>query len=249
MIHFERQYRKLIQRIQATGYPSYPSKGPCREVIGAELTIMPEVVPLLTGRKMYPAGIIGELKAFLNNAQNNDDFIKHGCNFWGAWADQGVDYARLLFDFNGVNQLDKVINSIKNKPFSRKHIISLWDPSSKTLQPPCVMHYQWLISGRHLNMIWSQRSADVMIGVASDMFSAWLFNQLMARATNLEPGKVVMQIGSAHIYDKHDPEKYLKQSMHYAPVSLKIDFNSMQDWSVEILNYVSSKPVKYELCV
>jgi len=248
-MHFEEQYRQLIYKIINDGYRSFPSKGDCREVPTANIILSPDTLPLITGRRMYPRGIIGELKAFLNNATGKD-FSKYGCNFWGAWADAPIDYARLLHDFNGVNQLEKVLTSLVNKPSSRKHIISLWDPSSTTLQPPCVMHYQWLVDEQgKLNMIWSQRSVDVMVGLASDMFSAWLFNLLMSEATGYEQGTVYMQLGACHIYSIHNPQDYLKNEYSLKPLDYKLDFRSIKDWEFEILDYPDTPKVRYELCV
>jgi len=226
-----------------------PSKGPAREVVGATITLDPEVVPLIQGRKMYYKGIIGELQGFLNNAQTDEEFKSYGCNFWGAWTGKGVDYSRLLHNFNGVNQLERVADGLVKKPDSRKHVISLWDPSSPTLQPPCVMHYQWIVTDGELNMVWSQRSADVMIGLASDMFSAWLFNQVMAIHTGYKPGKVLIQIGSAHIYDVHDPSEYLDREIDYNFAGCRIALKSLQDFEVDLINYEPQDPIKYELCV
>ena len=248
-MHFEEQYKELVVRIMTEGSYINPSKGPAREVVGHTITLEPGVVPLIQGRKMFYDGVVGELQGFLNNAQTDEEFKSYGCNFWGAWTGQGVDYSRLLHDFNGVNQLKKVIKTLRDKPDSRKHVISLWDPSSPTLQPPCVMHYQWIVSDNKLNLVWSQRSADVMVGLASDMFSAWLFNKLMALATGYEPGKVVMQIGSAHIYDVHDPSEYLDREVETDNViTCNIRMHSLQDFEVSLTGYEPQAYIKYKLC-
>jgi len=212
-------------------------------------------VPLLQGRKIYFKGLVGELRAFVANEKTNEGFKKHGCNFWGSWAnDDGsldVDYARLLHDFNGVNQLERVIDSIKNKPDSRKHVISLWDPSSEATQVPCVLSYQWYVEEGKLLMIWSQRSVDVMIGLASDMFSAWLFNRLMAKTCGLEPGAVIMQLGDCHVYANHmdNMGKYLEQlrleECLYKP-HYKLE-GDLYDFKLGILNYDPMPKIDFEL--
>jgi len=203
----ELQYLKLIELIKDQGGASHPTKGTCLSIFGHTLILQPEEVPLLQGRKIFYKGLVGELRAFMADETTVEGFKKHGCPFWGAWAnDDGtldVDYARLLHNFNGINQLRDLVYELKKKPDSRKHIISLWDPSSKAKQVPCVISYQWNVENGRLNMIWTQRSADVMIGLASDMFSAWLLNQVIASATGYKAGTVIMNIGDAHIYKEH----------------------------------------------
>ncbi len=206
----ELQYKDLIETIVNAGRNHNPTKGSCKSIFARTIILPPDEVPLLQGRKIHVKGLVGELRAFIANEATQKGFEKHGCNFWGAWANSDgsldVDYARLLHSFNGRNQLKDLIRGIKQSPDSRKHVISLWDPSSTAKQIPCVLSYQWFVSGNKLEMIWTQRSADVMIGLASDMFSAWLFNQLIAKTVGLTPGLVTMNIGDAHIYDVHLPK-------------------------------------------
>ena len=251
MVDFETQYRLLIKRILREGHQINPSKGGCREVHSHFILLEPETVPLLSSRKIYYKGLVGELKAFLNNAQTDEEFKAYGCNFWGAWTGKEIDYSRLLHNFNGVNQIERVIDRIITKPHSRKNVISLWDPSSDTLQPPCVMHYQWLVEGSRLNMIWSQRSADVMVGLASDMFSAWLFNQVMAKLTDYKPGNVYIQIGSAHIYDVHNPQLILDREYIENDINYKLEVRSYKDFdfTIDESTYIYQRPIRFELCI
>jgi len=254
MSQAEMQYRSLVRDILDQGYPSRPSKGLCYSVFAKHITIDPREVPLLLGRKMHPKGIVGELRAFLNNADTVRGFEAYGCNFWGAWGNEDgsidVDYARLLHNFNEVNQLEKVLGSLKNHPDSRKHVISLWDPSSKAKQVPCVLHYQWHVKNGELHMIWSQRSVDVMVGLASDMFSAWLFNHVMADHLKLRPGTVTLQLGDCHIYDEHlvGAQEYL--SSHVAGVWLPdwdLDATELKNFKFDLKDYNPMRVIKFEL--
>jgi len=251
----ERQYVALIHRIRETSFSTYPTKGETISVVSTSIDLVPYEVPLLRGRKIYWAGLVGELKAFISNENTIKGFEEHGCNFWGSWAnDDGsvdVDYARLLHNFNGRNQLKDLIRGIKQNPHSRKHVISLWDPSSSAKQVPCVLSYQFIVRGNKLHLIWTQRSADVMVGLASDMFSAWLFNQVLARTVGLEAGTVTMNIADAHIYKAHLPkvEKYL--SGYRTPddeqePEVIID-GDIWDFTVTIKGYRPMKTVKFEL--
>ena len=252
----EEQYKVLITKIVGNGSMKCPTKGATRSLFGYTIQLGPEEVPLLLGRKIHYKGIIGELKAFLANASTQEEFQKFGCNFWGAWSNEDgtldVDYARLLHNFNGVNQLERVMNSLIDEPDSRKHIISLWDPSSNAKQVPCVMHYQWEVVDGTLNMIWSQRSVDVMIGLASDMFSAWLFNQVIAISLGYTPGVVTMQLGDCHIYESHLSKvvDYMSgtKTRGLRPAKFDTDIESEYDWDIEIIDYNPAKTIKFDLC-
>jgi len=252
----ERQYMSLVQEIKETGTFKSPTKGRTLSVFHRTITILPDEVPLLQGRRIYWKGIVGELKAFMSNEDTVKGFEKHGCNFWGAWANEDgsldVDYARLLHNFNGVNQLSRLIGSLSLTPHSRKHVISLWDPSSKALQVPCVLSYQWYVEGATLHMIWNQRSVDVMIGLASDMFSAWLLNKLVAKAVGLKAGVVYMDLGDCHIYEEHLRlvKRYIDNV--WDDVEMKkpryhLDFDSIYDFNLIVSDYNPIETMKFEL--
>lgn len=253
----EEQYINLIHKIRAKGLPTVPSKGECLSIFSHQIVLPSHEVPLLLGREVYWKGIVGELKAFIANENTVEGFEKHGCNFWGAWSEEDgsldVDYARLLHDFNGINQLKRVITQLMTTPDSRKIVMSLWDPSTKTRQIPCVLSYQFYVENRRLHMIWTQRSVDVMIGLASDMFSAWLFNMIVAKECGLEAGEVTMNLGDCHIYQEHlaGSKRYLlnDNESHYAPSPhFKLE-GELYDFDFKIVNYKPVDRIKFELKV
>jgi thymidylate synthase len=229
-MNFEEQYRDLVALILREGIPSTPTKGTVFNYPGYTLVLDKEI-PLLTTRKIYYEGVVGELKAFIGNASTQKEFVDKGCSFWGAWANEDgsldVDYARLLHDFNGVNQLERVINSLRTQAHSRKHVISLWDPSSNAKQVPCVLSYQWIVNGDELDMVWTQRSTDVAIGLPSDMLSAWLFN----------------------IYEEHVEgmqELIRRLPMQSAGYLLTGD---IYDFDLKVVDYAHQEPIRFRLCV
>ena len=253
----ERQYVQLIELIKTQGFETTPTKGKTLSIFGHTIILQPDEVPLLIGRKIYYKGLIGELKAFIANEDTVKGFESRGCNFWGAWGNEDgtldVDYARLLHNFNGVDQLKKLMHNLEHHPHSRKHVISLWDPSSMAKQVPCVLSYQWSVQGNKLDMIWTQRSADVMVGLASDMFSAWLFNLLVAKTVGLEQGTVTMNLGDAHIYKDHLPamHEYIDSVWrcdNLRTPSLLVGGN-LFDFEATIENYQPGKIIKFELKV
>jgi len=152
------------------------------------------------------------------------------------WAEANghleVDYAKQLHDFNGVNQLEQVINGLLVNPHSRRHIISLWRPDrlDKLALPCCHYAYQFHVdSFNNLHMVWVQRSVDVMVGLPSDMILASLWVLLLAQRCGLRPGTVTMQLGDTHIYHEHRPEaeQYIRQALtikveEVAPTKIKL---------------------------
>lgn len=193
-----------------------------------------EVFPILQGRKIFWKGIVGEFAAFLKGPKNLKDFTDQGCNYWKPWADKkgnlNVDYGNAWIDFNGINQLKEVVKSLKEDPNSRRHLISSWRPDKlKSLSLPCCHYaYQWFINGKYLEMVWLQRSVDLIIGLPSDIILAALFNILMAQTIGLKPGKFVMQLGDCHIYTSHHKafEQYQKQLD-------SIDYGLLPSWTLD----------------
>ena len=247
-------YNELIKEILVDGDITKPSKGVVMSVFGRTLRF--KNLPLISSRKIYTKGIVGELRGFMNNVKTQEEFESYGCKFWKDWMNPDgtvdVDYARLLHDFNSIDQLSRVVTSLKTKPHSRKHIISIWDPSSKAKQVPCVLSYQYKVVGDRLSLIWTQRSIDVMIGLPSDMVSSWVLLHLMAEATGYIADEVIMQLGDCHIYEEHweMADIQSKRDTSNCPTPfMTVDFKSLQDFDVEFHNYNPLPAIKYELKV
>lgn len=219
---FEYEYAKLIKYLLTKSLRA-TRNGNTKSMFGVQLNIWDTLMnyfPVIQGRKMFVEGVVGELAAFLKGPKSLKDFEKQGCNFWKKWADSegnlDLDYGNAWLDYNGVNQLQNVVDSLILDPYGRRHIINAWRPDriDKLSLPCCHYNYQWYVNDEGtLDMIWIQRSADVMIGLPSDIISAALFNLLMAQTVDREPGTVIMQLGDVHIYEAHETgaKLYLEQ--------------------------------------
>lgn len=166
--------------------------------------------PLLNLRRIYYKPVFGELAAFFNMPICIEDFKAYKCNYWDQWANEdgsiNVDYGNAWSNYNGVNQIKEVINSLKNDPHGRRHLISGWRPDrlSELSLPCCHYAYQWYVTDKgELDMIWVQRSVDLMIGLPSDVILAAAWNIVMAYLTGYKPGKLIFQLGDVHIYEEH----------------------------------------------
>lgn len=104
-----------------------------------------------------------------------------------------------------IDQLKEVINSIRNKPDSRRHIVSAWNPEDvpNMALPPCHTLFQFYVADGKLSCQLYQRSADIFLGVPFNIASYALLTYLIAHECNLEPGEFVHTMADAHIYTNH----------------------------------------------
>lgn len=162
-------------------------------------------------RKMYFSGIEGEFNTLVSDEEltNVSQFEVNGCNYWKSWAgpkgELNLDYANMLKP-----QLKDVIENIKKDPTSRRHVIELWNYKNlKELNLPCCWHgLTFSVINNTLFLKWTQRSVDVMVGLPSDIYLAYLFMEYIANATNLKIGTCLFSLSNVHIYTEHIENAY-----------------------------------------
>lgn len=235
--YFESQYKELISEILHNGELRETRNGKTKSLFGrsikVDLTIHKDFIPLLNNRKMYYNGVLGEFAAFMHNAKSVEEFKSFGCNYWELWADaEGrleLDYSEQLFNFNGINQLDNLIESLSSDPYSRRHIISLWRPDrfDKISLHCCHYSYQFYVtSDNQLDMIWNQRSVDIMVGLPSDIILAYLWVKSLSVMLGFKPGIITMNLGDCHIYEEHIRNSYSYLEFKAPRVLPKASFGS-----------------------
>lgn len=138
---------------------------------------------------------------FVETIKTDDDFAKR-------WGELGPVYGRQWRDFEGIDQMKEVINSLKNNPDSRRHIISAWNPKdipvmAKSGLPPCHTLFQFYVADGKLSCQLYQRSADVFLGVPFNIASYALLTLMVAQVVGLQPGDFVHTLGDAHLYQNH----------------------------------------------
>jgi len=249
----EASYRQLVMDVLTDGVPVKGRNGDTIEIFGGtiKLDVSDNLIPVITGRKMYPRGVIGEALAFMQtDCKHLSDFEERGCNYWKLWADED---GNLNVDYPIHKHLYRIIKDIKENPTSRRHIINLWNQDNlEALSLPCCHYsYQFNIQGNKINMIWTQRSADVMVGVPSDMILATIYLRIVAQETGYEANEITMNFGSCHIYEEHIEGAYLYTSrkFHKIPI-LKISkkpFEELTQDDIQIIKYTSYPPIKFEL--
>jgi thymidylate synthase len=211
---YEHEYMNLVEKVLATGKSVKSRNGSIVSTFGETLEIDQRAgkFHLLAGRPLPLKSTIGEFAALLREPKHVQDFHDQNCKYWDQWADDDgalrVDYGNAWYNWEGVNQILSVVNTLRNRPHDRRHIVTGWNPSNlgKLSLPCCHMLYQWYVTDEgYLNMLWYQRSADLMVGVPADVILAQLFNMCMAAETGLSPGKIKFMFVDCHIYMNHLP--------------------------------------------
>lgn len=168
--------------------------------------------PLVTTKKVYLKGVIAELLWFLNGDTNIKYLNDNGVHIWDEWADENGDlgpiYGKQWRDWNGdhIDQIQNAIDLIKNDPYSRRIIVSAWNPSQipDMALPPCHTFFQFYVTeSERLDCQIYQRSADMFLGVPFNIASYSLLTMMMAQQTGLEPGRLIWTGGDCHIYMNH----------------------------------------------
>lgn len=105
----------------------------------------------------------------------------------------------------GIDQVQNAIDKIKTDPNNRRIIVNAWNPvdESKMALPPCHIMHQLLVDGNRLNLIWTQRSCDMFLGIPYNIASYALLLMLYAKETGLKPGILKGELHDAHIYENH----------------------------------------------
>ncbi len=189
---------------------------------------------------------------FIEKIKQDEDFaLKHG--------NLGPVYGKQWRDFDGVDQLEELLHGLKKNPFSRRHIISAWNPSQlqDMALPPCHMLMQFYVSsdGKRLSCQLYQRSADVFLGVPFNIASYALFTHLIAQSVGLEVGDFVHTLGDAHIYNDHIEQVEIQRTrepLKLPRIKLNPNVKSLYDFTyedIELIDYVSHPALKGKVSV
>jgi thymidylate synthase len=222
--------------------------------------------PLMTTKKLHLKSIIYELLWFLKGETNTRYLNAHGVTIWNEWADAGGELGHIYgyqwrswpsYTGKSIDQIEKVLHSIRQNPDSRRHIVSAWNVADleNMALPPCHVLFQFYVADGRLSLQLYQRSADIFLGVPFNIASYALLLMMVAQVTGLEPGEFIHTLGDAHIYMNHLEQVRLQlsreprslPSMKLNPeVKSLFDF-AFQDFNLE--NYNPHPHIKGEISV
>lgn len=226
-----KQYLELLQHVLDHGSPREDRTGTGTVgVFGYQMRFdLSEGFPLLTTKKLHLRSIIHELLWFLRGETNIKYLKNNGVSIWDEWADENGDLGpvygsqwRSWPDGKGgsIDQIANVVHDIKTNPFSRRLLVTAWNPAEiqDMALPPCHCLFQFYVNDGKLSCQLYQRSADIFLGVPFNIASYALLTMMMAQVCGLQPGDFVHTFGDAHIYKNHLDQVRLQLSREPRPL-------------------------------
>ncbi len=252
------QYHDLLNRILEEGVEKSDRTGTgTLSVFGHQMRFnLADGFPVVTTKKVHLRSVIAELLWFLRGSTNVVWLQDRGVTIWDEWADPSGDLGPIYgyqwrswptADGEQIDQIARVIESIKNNPDSRRHIVSAWNVADvdEMALPPCHTLFQFYVADGRLSCQLYQRSADVFLGVPFNIASYALLTHMVAQVTDLQPGEFVHTFGDAHLYLNHLEQARLQLQRDPRPLpSLKLnpERKNIEEFELEDVEIVGYDP-------
>jgi thymidylate synthase len=246
------------------------------------------VIPLLTTKRVFWKGAVHELLWFLKGSTDASELSAQGVHIWDGntsqafldqyklnhlevgdvgplygfqWRHFGAPYTGMKtnYDDQGVDQLANILDLLKTDPYSRRIMLTSYDPASVHLAvlPPCHVLAVFSVSpvSNALSCHLTMRSCDVGLGLPFNIASYALLTHLLATLTNRPAGELVISLANAHIYTPHvQPLKaqILREPRAFPRVRLDIDgkaFEEIQERDIVLEGYTPHGPVKMDMAL
>jgi len=253
-----KQYHDLMKHILENGVEKGDRTGTgTKSVFGHQMRFdLSDGFPVITTKKLHLKSIIHELLWFLQGDTNIKYLKDNGVRICDDWADDegnlGPVYGyqwRNWPDGKGgtIDQIEKLIDQIKNNPNSRRLIVSAWNVADvdNMALPPCHTFFQFYVANGKLSCQLYQRSADVFLGVPFNIASYALLVLMVAQVCGLAPGEFVHTFGDAHLYSNHFEQANLQLTRDLRPLptmKLNPDVKDIFDFKFEDFELVGYDP-------
>jgi thymidylate synthase len=204
--------RMAVDALAAEGVHTAPTKGGCTEITAATFELLnPHARVSRSASRGRLFSALGELCWYLSGSNRTEDIAYYARDYRESDEDGVIfgAYGPRLVNFDGVNQIDYVINSLRNSPFSRRTVIQLFDHDDVTqrhVDVPCTCTLQYLLRDGRLSAITYMRSNDMFLGLPHDVFCFTMLQELIARSVGAEIGSYHHMVGSLHMYDRNAAE-------------------------------------------
>ena len=260
-------YEDLLQDVLNNGTAKGDRTGTgTRSVFGRQIRYnLAESFPLLTTKKVYFKGVVGELLWFLRGDSNVRWLQEHGVRIWNEWADAdgelgpvyGVQWRSWPTpDGQHIDQIQQVVDQLRQNPDSRRILVSAWNVAEldKMALMPCHLLFQLYVADGKLSMQVYQRSADMFLGVPFNIASYALLTHMFAQQADLEVGELIWTGGDCHIYTDHleqvreqlsrDAREYPQLKLRKAVSIFDYDFDD-----IEVEGYDPHPTIKAQVSV
>jgi thymidylate synthase len=211
-----RNYLDLLQDVLDHGAVKGDRTGTgTLSVFGRQLRYdLSEGFPLVTTKRIHLKSVVHELLWFLRGDTNISYLKEHGVKIWDDWADENGDLGPVYGsqwrawetpDGRTIDQIQQVVDSIKNNPNSRRHLVSAWNVSviDEMKLPPCHFVFQFYVANGKLSCMLTMRSVDTFLGLPFNIASYALLTHMIAQQCDLEVGEFIWSGGDVHIYNNH----------------------------------------------
>lgn len=262
-----KQYLEMCQHILENGVDREDRTGTgTRSIFGHQLRFnLQDGFPLMTTKKVYWKGVAYELLWFLKGDTNIKYLNDNDVHIWDEWADENGDlgnvYGHQWRSWEGregtIDQITKVIDQIRENPYSRRLIINAWNVGDldKMALPPCHLLFQFYVADDKLSCQLYQRSCDTFLGVPFNIASYSLLTHMIAHVVGLEVGEFIWTGGDVHLYHNHFDQ--IKEQLSRKPRSLaQIKINKDTDnifdigfEDIELIGYDPHPTIKGEVSV
>ena len=229
--------------------------------------------PLLLSKRVSFNAVVHEMLWILQGRTDLEYLQKNNVNYWNddykrsgrTDGTLGPVYGKQWRNFEGIDQLQRLVKDITTNPNSRRLMVNAWNPAElhKMALPPCHYGFQVYVNNGKLDLMWQQRSADVFLGLPYDIAMYGLLLEMLAKGAGYKPGKLIAQLGDCHLYANHvEQSKELlsrKTNNRLLPVlnlagpGLTIGYDKdvlvPNEWEIELKNYEPLPAIKAPLSV
>lgn len=266
-VEVDRQYEDLLREVLDTGTPKSDRTGTgTLSVFGRQLRYdLSMGLPVITTKRIYLRGVIGELLWFLSGSSNVKWLQERNIHIWDEWADPNGDLGpvygvqwRKWRTHTGeqIDQLQRLLDTLRTNPDSRRMVVSAWNVGelSQMALEPCHAFFQVYVAQGRLSLQLYQRSADLFLGVPFNLTSYALLTHMLAAQTGYRPGEFIWTGGDCHIYSNHfeqvelqlTREPYPFPTLRLAPARSLFDYDFSD---IEIVDYRHYPPIKADVAV
>ncbi|MFO7762938.1 MAG: thymidylate synthase [Wenzhouxiangellaceae bacterium] len=274
-------YHDLLEHVLENGIRKSDRTGTgTLSVFGYQMRFdLTEGFPLVTTKKLHLRSIIHELLWFIRGETNVGYLNDHGVSIWDEWADDngelGPIYGRQWRSWpdpagGDIDQLARIVERIRRRPDSRRHVISAWNPTTlpdERMSPaenvaegrmalaPCHTMFQFWVADGRLSLQLYQRSADCFLGVPFNIASYALLLMMVARVTGLKAHEFIHTFGDAHLYLNHleQARTQLQRTPCALPqMRLNPDRQRLEDFEFddfELVGYQPHPPIKAPIAI
>lgn len=280
----EEQYYQLIRDILHNGTLEQGRNGNTMSIFGSAMrfSLQHNKIPLLTSKQLAWKTCLKELLWFISGSTDNSILQEQNVHIWDGdakkakdfnyidgdlgpiyghqWRHFNADYVDCKTDYTGkgVDQLQNVINQLKNPSQSRRIILTSWNPQQidQMVLPPCHVFAQFNVSSnKELSCSLYQRSGDVGLGVPFNIASYSFLTHLLAKHCGLIAKEFIYIIGNTHIYEQHidSLKKQIENPLYDFPtVDIKNIHDNIENYKItdfEINNYIFNEKIKMNVIV